>query len=238
MLSGNLSYRKWRQDGGIDVGCKSKTTKGCVKPSNLRGNKEKSSKFIFDIPDELAKGRLQFFVHCPSSKLPIRDVLNHHKTEPHIEIGAENYINCCYQPNNILPFLKSSEEKYLFLFTTCKSKSLKNHYDKRFIVGYIVKEEFIEYNGHFAVRGTTRLYSFENAYPIERLFPNHKNIKNIRLKKLSDAETKKLLEHFEGKTNILQDCIEEIKRLDKDNKTCLGKKCPYQQECLRWNQRK
>ncbi len=219
------------------MSCKSKTTKGCIKPSNLKGNKEKLSKFIFDIPEGLAEGRLQFFFHCPLSELPIRDVLAH-KTEPHIEIGAENYINCCYQPNNILPFLKSSKEKYLFLFTTCKSQSLKNHYNKRFIVGYIIKEDFIEYNGHFAVRGTTKLYSFKDAYPLERLFLNHKNIKNIRLKKLSHAETKKLLDHFKRKNNILQDCIEEIKRSDKNNKTCLGKKCSYQQECLRWNQRK
>jgi hypothetical protein len=52
------------------------------------------------------KGRLQFFFHSPSSELPIRDILNEHgkghKTEPHIEIGAENYINCCYQSNNIV----------------------------------------------------------------------------------------------------------------------------------------
>lgn len=224
------------------MGCKSKTTKDCVKPSNLKGNKEESSKFIFDIDEELAEGRLQYFFHCPSSELPIRDVLNlqhmGHKTEPHIEIGAENYINCCYQSNNILPFLNSSKEKYLFLFTTCKSQNLENYYDRRFIVGYIIKEGFIEYNGHFAVRGTTKLYSFKDAYPLERLFPNHKNIKYIRVKRLSHEETRKLLDHFKGKNNILQDCIEEIKRLDKNNKTCLGEKCDYRQECLRWNQRK
>lgn len=74
------------------------------------------------------KGRLQFFYHSPSSELPIRDVLNEnkkgHKTEPHIEIGAENYINPCYQ-SYIKSFAKSDEE-YLFLFTRCKDKSNKS----------------------------------------------------------------------------------------------------------------
>lgn len=39
-------------------------------------------------------GREQFFWHYPYSELPIRDVRN--KTEPHIEISAENYLRSCY----------------------------------------------------------------------------------------------------------------------------------------------
>lgn len=183
-------------------------------------------------------GRLQYFFHCPSSELPIRDILNEqhqdHKTEPHIEIGAENYLNCCYQSNNIIPFLKG-KERYLFLFTTCKCQSLKSHYGKRFIVGYIIKQGFIDCNEHYAVWGITKLYSFRDAYPLERLFPNHKNITNIRVKRLSHKETKKLLNHFKSKRNILHKCIGEIKRLDNNNETCLGKKCEYRNECVRWN---
>jgi len=45
-------------------------------------------------------GMVQYFYHLPSSKLPIRDVLNEqgkgHKTEPHIEIGAENFCAECH----------------------------------------------------------------------------------------------------------------------------------------------
>lgn len=35
-------------------------------------------------------GREQFFWHYPKSTLPIRNITK--KTEPHIEIGAENYL--------------------------------------------------------------------------------------------------------------------------------------------------
>lgn len=94
--------------------------------SELNKKDSLASNFLFENLEE--KGRLQYFFHSPSSKLPIRDVLNEqkrgYKTEPHIEIGAENYINRCYQSNNIMPFLKS-KGKYLFLFTTCKAKDHK-----------------------------------------------------------------------------------------------------------------
>ena len=216
--------------------CKSKTSIKCDKHNKPNGD------FILNGLEET--GRLQFFFHSLSSELPIRDILNEqkrgHKTEPHIEIGAENYINCCYQPNNIIPFLKS-KERYLFLFTPCKCKSrnLENYYNERFIVGYIIKQRFIDCENHYAVQGKTKLYSFTDAYPMKQLFPS--TYKNIRVKKLSGNETKKILDHFKGKQNILQDCVEEIKRLEKKNKkkdkTCLilrGDKCRYQNECLRW----
>lgn len=225
------------------MGCKSKTSIKCNRYS--QPGYDESVLFDDFIFDGITKtGRLQYFFHSPSSEFPIRDILNEqnqgHKTEPHIEIGAENYINCCYQSNNIIPFLKCKEQ-HLFLFTTCKSQNLKDHYGERFIVGYIMKQGLIDCNEHYAVRGTTRLYSFKDAYPLRRLFPKHKNIKNIRIKRLSTEETEKILNHFKGKRNILRRCVEEIKRLDnmnkKKEKTCLvlrGDKCQYQNECLRW----
>lgn len=45
----------------------------------------------------LDTGREHYFQHYSKSKLPIRDVIV--KTEPHIEIGAENYLRRCYQPS-------------------------------------------------------------------------------------------------------------------------------------------
>jgi len=251
------------------MGCKSKPCKSCSRSSGKSKSVENVlDKFTFRNLKE--KGRLQYFFHSPSSKLPIRDVLNEqdegHKTEPHIEIGAENYISCCYQSNNIIPFLKS-KEKYLFLFTTCKNKELDpcknkeldhkrfmktaegkknkkvNYHDERFIVGYIMKQDFIDCNGHYAARGSTKLYSFSNSYPLKRLFRKHKNLKNIRIKCLSEVETGKIRDHFKGKHNKLLDCVNEIKRLDKKNKkskkTCLllrrkHGKCEYQNDCLRW----
>jgi hypothetical protein len=76
----------------------------CVRSSRTRGSENFSDRFVFEGLEE--RGRLQFFFHSHSSELHIRDVLNEqkrgYKTEPHIEIGAENYIFCCYQSNNIM----------------------------------------------------------------------------------------------------------------------------------------
>lgn len=75
------------------------------------------------------EGMLQYFYHSPSSKIPIRDVLGENmidshsvgrKTEPHLEIGAENYIRRCWA-RNISRFIEENK-KYLFLLTVCKNK--------------------------------------------------------------------------------------------------------------------
>ena len=191
-------------------------------------------------------GRLQFFFHSPSSKLPIRDILNEqkqgHKTEPHIEIGAENYINCCYQGNNIKPF-SNNNEKYLFLFTNCKSKQLNEYYGKRYIVGYIEKEFRVECSGHCAVKGCVNIFSFEDSYPLSHLdLPGENKATHIRVKRIYKDDAQSILETFKGKRNIIKECIEEIKRLDElnriEDKTCKvlkGEKCRFQTECLRWN---
>ncbi|MGQ4875243.1 MAG: hypothetical protein ACP6IY_14345 [Promethearchaeia archaeon] len=186
-------------------------------------------------------GRIQFFYHSPSSKLPVRDVLNEqkygHKTEPHIEIGAENYISSCYQSNNIIPFLKSPE-KYLFLVTNCRDKEHK-YFGKKCIVGYIRKTNHVRASSkRFAVRGDIFIYSFDNSLPFKQLDYSE----NVRMKKVDENDTKMILNHFKDKENILLDCIKEIMRLDKknilDNKTCKvlrGSNCDFQNECLRWN---
>lgn len=164
-------------------------------------------------------GRLQFFFHSPKSEYPVRDITNEqrkgYKTEPHIEKCAENYCSECYQSNNIVPFLKS-DEKYLFLFTTCKNRSLKKFYNQRLIVGYIIKERALRrQNGksiHWAVQGETKLYSFSNAFPLTKLV-DRSIIKHIRVRTLTSKETSIILQHFDGKRNILVECINELKRL-------------------------
>ncbi len=193
-------------------------------------------------------GRLQFFFHSPISDLPVRDVGNKqgkgYKTEPHIEIGAENFIECCYQKKNIVPLLRN-QEKYLFLFTTCRNKKLPFN-GKRFIVGFITKQKFIsnvqEAEKFYAVRGETKIVNFKDAVPLEDLYPpNYPFINKIRVKLIDEKESKILLEHFKDKTNIIQNCIDEIDKLDNDNleqnKSCLklrGKECAYLKECLRF----
>lgn len=206
-----------------------------------KSNKAKSKRGYknVDTGSLLEKGRIQFFYHSPSSKLPIRDVLNEqregNKTEPHIEIGAENYWACCYQRNNIIPFIKNNE-KYLFLMTTCRNKELKEFYRKKFIVGYIVKQIIGQLNGPKFIKGDTYLFSFEDAIPIESLGWHYK-LRGIKL--VNEEETKAILDHFSNKTNILNSCVNEIRKLDKNNKTCLkiseNKSCEFEKECLRWN---
>ena len=196
-------------------------------------------------------GRLQYFYHCKSSLLPIRDVLNTqkmgYKTEPHIEIGAENYCYPCYQSNNIKPFAERNE-KYLFLFTNCMNKNIPKLYNKQCIVGYI-KKEFVglspfqlksscnpsDRKSHIFVKGETFIYDFKDALPLTAIGIIDKRI----LKKNADDKiTQIILNHFKGKNNIIEDCIDEIISLDKDNKTCLRvsakKNCLYKDECSRW----
>lgn len=158
-------------------------------------------------------GRLQFFYHCSSSSLPIRDLLRRRKTEPHIEKRAENYICKCLYWNNILPFLKSPE-KYLFLFTTCKSSKKKfpemsRYRERRFIVGYIKKENAPWRYDHYAVQGETKLVAFEDAMPIKALF--RKPFRAVRL--LGKDGTRRVLNRLKRGRNILCKCLDELKAL-------------------------
>jgi len=198
-----------------------------------------------------SKGRLQYFFHSPSSELPIRDILNEqkqgNKTEPHIEIGAENYWHECYQSNNIIPFLESNE-KYLFLFTTCRNRNLKEFYGKKFVVGFIKKMftgispkhkksncQKDESGPKKYVKGEIYLYGFSDSISLDELGFD----KDTRVHKIDVDMTSLILNHFDNKTNILENCIEEIKRLDFENLTCYREKygfqCQFKEECKRFN---
>lgn len=157
-------------------------------------------------------GRLHYFYHSPSSPLPIRDVLGEQgagqKTEPYLERNAENYCRCCWQ-RNIVAFLESSG-KYLFLFTKCARKESK-HKDKRYIVGYIRKERCIDRGGFWAVAGKTKVYSFDDAFPLRRLSPatNARHVRRV----LTKRQTARVLDSFTGKRNILTACLEGLSGL-------------------------
>ena len=211
---------------GVNMGCKNIKRKSTI--CQLIDNRQNFNEI----------GRLQYFYHSPSSAMPIRDVLNEqkqgHKKEPHIEIGAENYWVGCYQSNNIIPFIRNNE-KYLFLMTTCRNMGLAQFYGKKFIVGYILRRYTGKRNGLHFVKGDTLLFSFEDAIPITELG----YLKWTRTKLVNEKDTRIILNHFKKHKNILKNCITEIKRLDKDNITCLrikeGFKCDYKDECLRWD---
>jgi len=185
------------------------------------------------------KGRVQFFYHSPSSTLPIRDVLNEQregaKTEPHIEIGAENYLAKCYQ-NNIIDLINNNEQ-FLFLFTTCRHKKMLQ-YGKKFIVGYIDRTDYDKIgrgkNSRYYIKGKTYLYEFSDSISLSKLGYSE----GTRRKCINEKDCHKILNHFKNKKNIVKKCIDEIISLDKTNETCpakKGKKCPLQKQCPRWN---
>jgi hypothetical protein len=193
------------------------------------------------ITSESPRGRIQYFYHSPSSELPVRDVYNQqakgHKTEPHIEIGVENYIDTCRQTNIIAHLNK--DEQYLFLVTTCRNKRM-TEYGISFIIGYIQKREKLTFkDGRRAIKGETIITSFNESISYRDVFA--KRFTPTRLVDKFQAE--KILSHFKDKNNILIECVDEIVRLDekniKTNKTCLvlrGGTCGFRNECLRWNQ--
>jgi len=174
-------------------------------------------------------GRLQFFFHSPSSALPVRDVRNEQgsgfKTEPHLEKNAENYCSECYQRANIQGLLKN-REKYLFLFTTCKSRAdhMEGHFGERYIVGYICADRFVPRQGFIAVQGKTKIVAFQDAYPLERLVPSASS-RHIRVRKLTVEEAKKVLDHLRDAPNIKERCIREIERLKSACPGMRPKKC-------------
>lgn len=181
-------------------------------------------------------GMVKYFFHSPSSTLPIRDVLGENttlKSEPHIEIQAENFLNPCYQIN--IKRFALSDSKYLFFVTKCQNRSLPQ-YNKQYIVGYLEKEEVLKREKRLVVRGPTNFYTFDNSLLVRDVFPwqSFDRPKLSHNAYVDKEKTRIILNHFKGKTNILMDCIEEIRRLDVNNLTCIGDSCGYKESCLRY----
>lgn len=234
--------------------CKPGIVKCGYKVSNIVDDSKNISDKI-NLTNLKETGMVQYLYHSPSSELPIRDISEKQKPEPHIEIGAENYIAECYQ-SNIRKFAES-DMKYLFLVTTCRNKNMNKKLNKKtgekktnqFIVGYIVKDPKLKsfyIHGHVCIRGRTYIYSFDDSILVKDIFgKNFAQSENKgKTKSLSrdvfvdNPKTEKILKHLEKGTNILSECIDEIKKLDTENKTCLvsrGGSCNFQNNgCLRW----
>jgi len=161
------------------------------------------------------KGRLHFFYHSPLSSLPIRDVTDEQgagcKTEPYLERQAENYLNPCNQ-RNILGFLES-DEKYLLLFTKCKKRDDESHFNRMYVVGYLLKERWLDRRGFYAAMGRTKMFSFDDAFELRGL-PPVENPRHVR-KKLSARENARILEGFERKRDIAGEwrrCVCSLKK--------------------------
>lgn len=188
--------------------------------------------------DELKPiGREQYFWHYPKSNLPIRHITK--KTEPHFEIGAENYLRACL-PYNLQNF-KNSFEKYLFLCTRCRNKKagggrFNGH---RFIVGYIKRGDFIRRKNRTALIGKNYMVPFN-----EKLMYENLGLRRTKwMQKIDARTTKKILRRIHSLKNIRRKIIREMLRLEREaceagkkiplKKECLKKKCKYKKSCLR-----
>lgn len=182
-------------------------------------------------------GREQFFWHYPYSELPIRDIRN--KTEPHIEIGAENYLRGCYQPS--VGSFCLSEERYLFLCTTCKNRTVGNgdFFGRRFMIGYIEKKGYSRIDRDRLVAiGETYLVPFDEKLSYDKLGLG----RSRGMQTFGIEETKRLLDLIHQHKNILDACFQEMIRKEDEARSlvdlpideeCLGKSCTYRDMCLR-----
>jgi hypothetical protein len=176
-------------------------------------------------------GRLHFFYHCRGCDLPVRDVTDRKKTEPHLEVSAENFCSECNQ-RLLRGFLKSSE-KYLFLMTRCLYAGSKMH-GKHCVVGIMLKERVFQMSRNqqswMAVAGTTRMFGFDDAYPLDQ----HGELNPFHMRKRVTADkTVKMLEHFSNQEDVLAQCRDRLEKLDPAGMTCVAG-CPFKGgECQR-----
>lgn len=196
----------------------------CTTNSGCKGNTDGEIVSRTEFKDNRIgeEGRVISFHHEPSSEYPIRNVSEKNKTEPCIEEEAENFHNECYQ-NHVEYFLDSKREKYLFLMTTCQNDYLEQ-YGEKFIVGYVEKGEKLDMGDHLAVRGTTRIVSFEEALRINTV-SDADNPKNTRVKCFDKLETEEIVSTLEEGENILEECVEEVEELKEEADASSGSTC-------------
>lgn len=219
------------------MGCRPETTKSRCK-SGKKPNKRSKKECVLDNLKDI--GREQFFRHYAKSTLPIRDIAGSKKdkcgearyrgkTEPHIEIGAENYLRTCIQPN-IRGFC-NNPEKYLFLCTTCKNREVgKGKFlGKRFVVGYIEKKGWKKMgDAHLAVMGKTYMVPFDKKLEYMKL----EFKRSSGMQRFNEEYTKKLLRLIHLHENIIADCVKEMIENEKDERQ-RGKDIPIDNECLK-----
>jgi len=88
------------------------------------------------------------------------------------------------------------------------------HQGKICIVGYIEKRRYeFRPRGFYAAIGPLKLFSFGDAYCLGKSTSDN-NPRQMQ-KRLNSEETRKILKHFKGKVNILDQCRTEVERLKK-----------------------
>jgi len=187
-------------------------------------------------------GQIQYYFSDINSLYPTRDVLNTQnsgfKTEPHIEIGAENFLKECMQ-SNIIQVIKNNV-KYLFLLTRCMNRSLNEYYNKQYIVGYIRIKNVLDVNRNDkswkSVQGETKIVNWSDAIPVSDYYSRSFDRARIgKYGKIDNIMTDEFMDRFKNKKDITDILINEIKRLDTNNISCIGTTCEFYNKCKRWN---
>lgn len=181
-------------------------------------------------PNHKIVGVFQYFYHCSGEELPIRDILNRQKTEPHYENLTENWCSKCMNGR-----IKSANRRlldYLFLATHYRNDNHPRN-DKLLVVGFLyraeekvwrkwsrtVQWEVARFNsekpeecGFFAGdEKKSHFVSAENAFVL-------KGVKNGRWKYFArEDEAKKIVRHLERSKNILEELRKKAKELKAQN---------------------
>ena len=165
------------------------------------------------------KGRGIYFYHDNSVDLPVRDITDKGKMEPHIEygsknglndeyvVGAENYCYSCYQ--KAVKKLIESNEKYLFLLTTPQNRNME-----RQIVGYIRKDDYeVPEEDRVAVVGKTMFYSFDNSIPASEMGKRTKAPLGAYGETFDEDETEEIISHFDSCDDVTEACLQKVRQL-------------------------
>jgi hypothetical protein len=93
------------------------------------------------------------------------------------------------------------------LFTKCRSKDLEEHYDRRYIVGYIDKRAKLDMGDHWAAQGPTTLVRFDDAVPLSKVSDSPRY---VRVKNFSEDTTQRIVSQLDQGQNVFEDCLEEV----------------------------
>lgn len=176
--------------------------------------------------DLVSRGRSIYFFHDSETRLPVRDVTNRQKKEPHIEygferglndgyiIGAENFCYPCYQ--DAIKKMIENDEEYLFLTTNPKHPEIP--YNENLIVGYIRHQDHeMRGESHYAVIGETKLYSFDDAIPANEFGKRVKGPLGRWGETYTENQIEEILGHFEACTEVTESCLEKVLELEEED---------------------
>jgi len=203
------------------------------------------------------KGVIKFTYHSPRSELPIPDFAGDKndkgskKTEAHFfprGMMAENFLKKCYQ--RTIKAIVEHDIPYLFWVSRKQEQKGRN---PQVITGFLECQEYEERPSvkvdpdtnrpyihgapHITVYGKGHLYRFEDALPTEEVFGKALTRIDFMHRFLLDKKTvDKMLKHFSGLDNIVEECAVELARLDTEGYSCYPDLCDYKEDCPRYTE--